>query len=213
MVAPGETLYSIALRYDLDHKKLSQVNNLGQSSQIRPGQVLNLDVASYVPPPAPKPSSKSTWQRVKEVVPSVSKDRTKAKAPPAPAPASAGSLVWHWPVKGKVLESFNPEAGLNKGIDIQGKLGEPVNAAALGEVVYAGSGLRGYGKLLIVKHNEKYLSAYAHNRVLHVAEGDKVKAGQKIAEVGYSGTDTAKLHFEIRRDGKPVNPLQYLPRQ
>jgi lipoprotein NlpD len=110
-----------------------------------------------------------------------------------------------------VVDGFNPSAGLNKGIDIQGKLGEPVVAAADGEVVYSGTGLRGYGKLLIVKHNEQYLSAYAHNRVLLVAEGDRVKAGQKIAEVGFSGTNTAKLHFEIRLDGKPVNPLQYLP--
>lgn len=220
IVAPGETLYSIAMRYDLDHKKLSQVNDLGRSNRIVSGQKLNLDMSSYRPPqPAPKPAPKAlpqpenTWQRVKSAVVSSSKDQTKPRREAVVPVASSGSLRWEWPIQGKVLERFNPDAGLNKGIDIDGKLGEPVNAAADGEVVYSGSGLRGYGKLLIVKHNEKYLSAYAHNRVLHVTEGDKVRAGQRIAEVGLSGTNTAKLHFEIRLDGKPVDPLKYLPQK
>lgn len=212
IVGPGETLYSIALRYDLDYKKLSQVNRLGSSNEIRPGQVLSLNLDSYQAPQTVAKPSPNTWQKVKEAVPDRSKNQTKKPVERVHEPSSLGSLKWQWPLNGKVLDRFNPSAGLNKGIDIRGELGEPVVAAADGEVVYSGSGLRGYGKLLIVKHNDKYLSAYAHNRVLHVAEGDLVKAGQKIAEVGFSGTNTAKLHFEIRLDGKPVDPLHYLPK-
>lgn len=211
-VGPGETLYSIALRYDLDYKKLAAVNKLDSSYRISPGQILSLDTSSYRPPtasvvPAKKPtSSTSITQAASSKIESVAKIVF-----PAPA-KQAGALKWQWPVKGEVLEAFQAGDGLNKGIDIRGKLGEPVLAAADGEVVYSGTGLRGYGQLVIVKHNEQFLSAYAHNRVLVVAEGDKVKAGQKIAEVGSSGTNTAKLHFEIRLDGQPVNPLAYLPR-
>jgi lipoprotein NlpD len=111
------------------------------------------------------------------------------------------------------LSSFQGNNGLNKGIDLGGKLGEPVLAAASGQVVYSGSGLRGYGKLLIIKHNETFLSAYAHNDRLLVKEGDLVKVGQRIADMGSSGTDRVKLHFEIRRDGTPVDPLKFLPRR
>ena len=111
------------------------------------------------------------------------------------------------------MSSFQGSNALNKGIDLGGKLGEPVLAAADGQVVYSGSGLRGYGKLLIVKHNETFLSAYAHNDRLLVKEGDFVKAGQRIADMGSSGTDRVKLHFEIRRDGTPVDPLKFLPRR
>lgn len=214
-VAPGETLYSIALRYDLDYKKLSQINRLDSSYRIAPGQILNLDTSTYKPPapraaasakpPVSKPSVRPSRPEAG------SKNQSTTKAPPTVITKSSSSIKWNWPVKGEVLERFQTNGGLNKGIDIRGKLGEPVLAAADGEVVYSGSGLRGYGKLVIVKHNEQFLSAYAHNRVLVVAEGDKVKAGQKIAEVGFSGTNTAKLHFEIRLDGKPVDPLGYLP--
>lgn len=102
---------------------------------------------------------------------------------------------------------------MNKGIDIGGELGDPIFAAAAGEVVYAGSGLLGYGNLIIINHNALYLSAYAHNRRILVMEGQSIKAGQKIAEMGRSGVEKPMLHFEIRRDGKPVDPLQYLPRR
>lgn len=215
-VSPGETLYSIALRYDLDYKKLSQINNLDNSYHIAPGQILNLDVSSYKPiskPPATvsKPAAKAA-ARVPVKTSSVAKNQSEPKTVRQPVIRSASSLAWNWPIKGEVLETFHSNGGLNKGIDIRGKLGEPVLAAADGEVVYSGSGLRGYGKLVIVKHNEQFLSAYAHNRVLVVTEGDKVKAGQKIAEVGFSGTNSPKLHFEIRLDGTPVDPLGYLPR-
>lgn len=212
VVSPGETLYSIALKYDLDYKKISQVNKLSRNHQIHPGQVLNLDVSSYKAPNPTPPKAQSTWKKPPAKVAGQPKNQTFSVPSEEIQVSSVGSVKWQWPIKGKVLEQFNANAGLNKGIDIRGKLGEPVNAAADGEVVYSGSGLRGYGKLLIVKHNEKYLSAYAHNRVLHVAEGDRVKAGQKIAEVGFSGTNSAKLHFEIRFDGKPVDPLKFLPK-
>lgn len=214
-VAPGETLYSIALRYDLDYKKFSEINGLGSSYRISPGQILSLDTSGYAASTkAPTKASRTVPARPPGKSPSaavVTKKQSAVKASPPVVARPSSKVAWSWPVKGEVLETFQGNGGLNKGIDIRGKLGEPVLAAADGEVVYSGSGLRGYGKLVIVKHNDQFLSAYAHNRVLVVAEGDKVKVGQKIAEVGFSGTNTAKLHFEIRLDGKPVDPLGYLP--
>jgi lipoprotein NlpD len=213
VVSVGDTVFSIALRYDLDYKKLSELNGLGIDYKIYPGQILSLNVDAVHTTPTAVVRTVTPPQKAQQATPPRSVNRTVSVASPAPAPHSLGSISWRWPINGKVLASFNPHVGLNKGIDIQGKLGEPVVSAADGEVVYSGSGLRGYGKLLIVKHNQKFLSAYAHNRVLHVSEGDLVKAGQKIAEVGLSGTNSARLHFEIRMDGKPVNPLHHLPRR
>jgi len=120
---------------------------------------------------------------------------------------------WSWPANGAVIGLFSSNNSLNKGIDIAGELGQPVFAASDGAVVYAGSGLRGYGELVIIKHNDTYVSAYGHNRRLLVREGQQVKAGQTIAEMGSTGTDRVKLHFEIRRQGKPVDPQQYLPKR
>ncbi|MEK9941448.1 MAG: peptidoglycan DD-metalloendopeptidase family protein, partial [Gammaproteobacteria bacterium] len=117
---------------------------------------------------------------------------------------------WIWPAKGELIARFDEERNSN-GIDIAGIDGTPVRAAAAGKVVYAGTGLRGYGLLLIIKHDETYLSAYAHNRAVTVEEGDSIDKGQIIAEMGQTGTDSVRLHFEIRRDGQPVNPLSYLP--
>jgi len=138
---------------------------------------------------------------------------------PVPAPAPAGKtdadiededkVEWGWPVRGKILAGFSEAS--NKGLDIAGKLGDPVIAAAPGRVVYSGSGLRGYGKLVIIKHNKTYLSAYAHNKDILVKEGQSVVKGQKIAEIGSTDTDAPKLHFEIRKLGKPVDPARYLP--
>ena len=134
--------------------------------------------------------------------------------PVAPAepevPGRDGDKVdWSWPSSGKVVAPFSESS--NKGLDIGGKIGDPVYASASGRVVYSGTGLRGYGKLIIIKHNQTYLSAYAHNSNLLVKEGQNVKKGQKIAEVGSTDSDRAKLHFEIRRLGKPVDPLKFLP--
>lgn len=129
---------------------------------------------------------------------------------PAPPVVDDEAIEWAWPAPGKVLTGFN-DAASAKGIDIGGNQGQPVLAAAPGKVVYSGSGLRGYGKLVIIKHNKTYLSAYAHNSQVLVKEGQEIARGQKIAEMGSSDTDRVKLHFEIRRLGKPVDPTKYLP--
>jgi len=147
------------------------------------------------------------------------KQRSEKKSSPA-SPASTkealpSKIRWRWPTNGIVVTNFSAGKGTNKGIDIKGKKGDSVRAAALGRVVYAGSGLRGYGKLVIVKHNDTYLSAYAHNDRLRVKEGQFVKAGQHIADIGSSGSqaDSVKLHFEIRRNGQPIDPLRLLPKR
>jgi lipoprotein NlpD len=139
---------------------------------------------------------------------------TPAAAPAAaPSTANAASaddeIAWIWPVNGELLAGFDELK--NKGLDIGGKAGTPVLASADGRVVYAGAGLRGYGNLIILKHNNTYLTAYAHNQALLVKEDQTVRKGQKIAEMGSSDTDRVKLHFEVRRQGKPVDPAKYLP--
>jgi lipoprotein NlpD len=139
-------------------------------------------------------------------------------APSKASPNNAGDVAsgdsdrldWIWPAKGRIVSGFSDTANL-KGIDIAGTAGEPVRASAAGRVVYAGNGLRGYGKLIIIKHNATYLSAYAHNREILVKEGQQVTRGQKIAEMGNTDADQVKLHFEIRRHGKPMDPTKYLP--
>lgn len=152
--------------------------------------------------PAPQPVQQQAQQQPKP-----------ADKPAEAAPAAVGddAIDWAWPAPGKPLAGFAEGAGGNKGIDIAGKSGEPVGAAADGKVVYVGSGLRGYGNLVIVRHNATYLSAYGHNSKILVKEGQAVTRGQKIAEIGNSDADQAKLHFEIRRQGKPIDPLKYLP--
>lgn len=153
--------------------------------------------------------------RVGEAAPAPTETRLEAKPEPAPVVAAAAvgpdDVPWIWPSAGKVVAPFSESA--NKGLDFAGKAGDPVIAAAEGKVVYAGSGLRGYGELVIIKHNATFLSAYAHNRKILVKEGQQVTRGQKIAEMGNSDADSVKLHFEIRKQGKPVDPAQYLPRR
>jgi lipoprotein NlpD len=124
------------------------------------------------------------------------------------------NIAWQWPVTGSVIRRFSVSgAVVNKGLDIAGRQGDPVLAAASGKVVYSGPGMIGYGNLIIIKHDDTVLSAYAHNSKLLVSEGETVKAGQRIAEIGSSGTTRHQLHFEIRRNGKPVDPLLYLPKR
>ncbi|MEJ2417892.1 MAG: peptidoglycan DD-metalloendopeptidase family protein [Exilibacterium sp.] len=205
IVSSGETLYSIAWRYDLDYKALARHNGISSNYIIYPGQRLALDLGQ---PKITLGRPKSVRRRANR-----SEIQTKKVASKMPYRHNIHALRWIWPVSGQILSGFSSAKGLNKGIDIVGELGEPVNSAASGRVVYAGKGLRGYGNLLIIKHSEKYLSAYAHNRKLLVKEGQKVQIGQKIAEIGSSGTDRNKLHFEIRLDGKPVDPLKYLPKR
>ena len=190
-VAKGETLFSISWRYGVDAKELARWNGISVPYTIYPGQKLRVNSTA----PHSKTSSKRTGSK------RASKPTKKVKTIPV------GD--WRWPVQGKLLSKFSAK---NNGIDIVAKEGSSVSAASAGKVVYAGSGLRGYGNLLIIKHNASFFSAYAHSRKLLVSEGATVKTGQKIAEVGSTGTNRAKLHFEIRKDGNPVDPLKYLPR-
>ncbi len=140
----------------------------------------------------------------------VAKPEAPRPAAPTTEPEDDDKIDWLWPAKGKVVSGFSETANL-KGIDIAGTAGDPVIASAAGKVVYVGTGLRGYGKLVIVKHNKTWFSAYAHNREILVKEGQQVTRGQKIAEMGNTDADQVKLHFEIRRLGKPVDPARYLP--
>ena len=187
IVERGDTLYSISWRYGLDAKKIASWNGISRPYTIYPGQRLRLGPGATTS----KSYTKKTKTKERKVV---------AAKPPGD---------WRWPVKGKVISKFNRQ---NNGIDIRAKEGTKIKAASAGKVVYSGSGLRGYGNLLIIKHNATYFSAYAHNRRLLVKEGAQVKTGENIAEVGSTGTDQPKLHFEIRKDGNPVDPLKYLPR-
>ena len=168
-------------------------NNIPRPYTIYPGQKLRVN--STAPISGAKSASRT----------SSSKPRAKSSKPVKSVPVGD----WRWPIKGKLLSKFS---GSNNGIDIIAKEGTVISAASAGKVVYAGSGLQRYGKLIILKHNETFLSAYAHNHRLHVKEGEVVKVGQKIADMGSTGTNKVMLHFEIRRNGKPVNPLRYLPR-
>ena len=209
-IRPGDTLYAIAWRYGVDYKKLALWNGISPPYVIYPGQKLR------VTPPAVIPLAKRPQRSTTSKPASAKTVRRAAVAKPKHVPTIATPqqhLRWRWPANGKLIRRFSTTGQGSKGIDIAGISGQTVKAASRGKVVYSGSGLIGYGQLIIIKHNETYLSAYAHNRKLLVNEGDRVKVGQAIAEMGATGTDRAKLHFEIRRYGKPVDPLKYLPRK
>ncbi|WP_413231513.1 peptidoglycan DD-metalloendopeptidase family protein [Microbulbifer aggregans] len=212
LVSKGETLYSIAWRYGKDFKELAAINGIRSPYQIYPGQRLNLTGQGVVATRSTvaKPSSKASRPVKKTVKVAAKPARKPVRKSSIPAKVRS-SIKWRWPVRGPLIARFQPNNPLRKGVDIGGEKGESVQAAADGTVIYAGSALRGYGKLLIIKHSEEFLSAYAHNHKLLVGEGTAVKAGQRIAELGSSGTDRNMLHFEIRKDGQPVDPLTYLP--
>ena len=233
VVQRGDTLYSIAFRYGWDWKALAANNGLREPFTIYPGQRLSLarpgSGRTAAAPARPAASSSAARPVTPAAVPSrpsvTSSPAPAARPTPAPAarPAPAPSTTpkpalpasvsgWQWPAQGPLIARFQSNASLNKGIDIAGQLGQPVKAAANGVVVYAGRGLLGYGDMIIIKHDETYLSAYAHNSRLLVKEGEQVKVGQTVAEMGSTGTDRVKLHFEIRRRGQPVDPLGYLPK-
>lgn len=221
IVQRGETLYQIAFRYGWDWKALAANNKLRQPFTIYPGQRISLEPRSasvaraVTPTPTTRPSSSAPVRTTPTPVPAPVKS-TAQKQPvtknPTPTPAPAALTGWQWPAQGPLIARFQSNASLNKGIDIAGQLGQPVFSAANGTVVYAGRGLIGYGDMIIIKHDDDFLSAYAHNSRLLVKEGEQVRVGQKIAEMGSSGTDRVKLHFEIRRRGQPVDPLGYLPK-
>lgn len=220
-VREGETLYSIGWRYGLDHRELARWNGLEPPYLIRPGQLLRLE-----PPPGGERRRQEASARPRAGFEPAGKPRPPARAAsplavPQSAPGSAPQaessprravLRWRWPAEGPVLRRFREGPVPGRGIQIGGRVGQPVRAAADGVVVYAGRGLPQYGALVIIKHDEHYLSAYGHNRALLVREGQRVKAGQRIASMGEQG-GRALLHFEIRYDGRPRDPLRLLPRR
>lgn len=222
-VRPGDTLYSISWRYGYDHREVAAWNKIKRPYDIYPGQKLVIITsnkktkAPYGKPHSPKGSAVEKAPPAKSkapVKPSVATAATHSKSEKTvnkPKQAANRKIVWQWPAKGKLITKFNPATG-DKGLDIEGKKGQTVKAAASGDVVYSGKGLIGYGNLIIIKHNETYLSAYGHNRRLLAREGQKVKKGEKIAEMGGTNKDGPILHFEIRKLGKPINPLWYLPK-
>lgn len=215
-VAPGDTLYSIAWRFGHDYRRLAAINHIKEPYSLEVGQTIYL-VGGHKPV-ATKQHAYSRPRSHKRVPVQVERKATRHVKPrntpreeAKRLPRYRGHRVyrWNWPAQGKVIKRFGR---LNRGIDIAGRKGEPVRATAAGQVVYRGSGLTGYGKLIIIKHNNEYLSAYAHNDVFLVKEGQRVKARQIIARMGRSGTQRVMLHFEIRRAGRPINPLKLLRR-
>ncbi|HEU5399277.1 MAG TPA: peptidoglycan DD-metalloendopeptidase family protein [Gammaproteobacteria bacterium] len=195
VVQKGDDVYSIAWRYGLDYHDVAAWNRLNRSYLIHPGDrlVLAAPAGSLRRAPAPAPGAASHAQAF------------------APPPAGNGS--WGWPAAGQVVRLFHADSPLAKGIDITASRGADVLAAAPGKVVYAGSGIIGYGKLIIIKNSESFLSAYADNDEILVREGDSVRLGDRIATMGLGRDGRPLLHFEIRYDGKPVDPLNYLPRR
>ncbi len=199
VVRRGETLYAIAWRYGLDYRALARSNGISKPYTIYVGQRLRL--AST----AKQSKNGASNQRVaKAPARAVYKEKPVSKPP---APVAPSRLSWQWPIEGEVTSKFSLSGKVNKGIDVRASEGNAVRAAADGSVVYAGGNLRGYGKLVIVKHDATFLSAYGNNETLTVKEGDTVTKGQ---EIGRLGGDQV-LHFEIRRDGRPEDPEQHLP--
>lgn len=231
-VRRGETLYQIAFRYGTDWQTVASYNRLTQPYTIYPGQQLRVGPAESSPARPPviaarpvinpqPPASPPVAGSANPVTPAAPMRTIPAPTPAQSAPAKPSGTInvpanvagWSWPADGPLMAKFQPGNSLSKGIDIAGTLGQPIRAAADGAVVYAGRGLIGYGDMIIVKHDDTFLSAYAHNSRLLVSEGDQVKRGQVIAEMGSSGTDRVKLHFEIRQRGRPVDPLRHLPKR
>ena len=225
-VKPGDTLIRIGMDTGQNLRDIVRWNNLENPNLIEVGQVLRI-----VPPASDNPLvvTRPIASGVAVTTTAAPPVRpASAASAPSPAPASSTApptapvvasnaqpapseddVAWIWPAQGKLIAGF--DEAKNKGYDIDGKAGDPIIAAGDGRVVYAGAGLRGYGNLIILKHNNTYLTAYAHNQTLFVKEDQTVKKGQKIAEMGNSDADRVKLHFEIRRQGKPVDPAKYLP--
>ena len=237
VVQKGDTLYSIAFNYGFDYHELAELNGIQNPSIISIGQEIKLFPGSATPV-ASKPAESLVKEQPK-VVKYAYSDAAMAQIDKVQEPGSAlavkpeskpeakpkteqkpdsktehtdgedDALEWSMPAQGKLIGEFSESAN-RKGIDIAGKRGQPIIASAPGKVVYSGSGLRGYGKLIIIKHNKTYLSAYAHNDQILVKEGQAIARGQKIAEMGNTDADQVKLHFEVRRFGKPVDPAKFL---
>ncbi len=237
-VQPGDTLYSIAFRNQVDYHDLANWNGIGSDYRIVPGRVLRLKPRSElqasrpVAPPVsrPKPvTERATPKAPPAATPGSSEEvavastpgpviaapatpSSTASAPAVPEAAANSGFEWFWPTTGTILKTYAPQQGF-KGLDFGGNLGQPVFAAAPGRVVYSGNALKGYGELIIIKHNDTYLSAYSYNQRRNVKEGDVVTAGQPIGELGLGPENKAFLHFEIRERGQPVDPMRFLPKR
>ncbi|MBI2994891.1 MAG: peptidoglycan DD-metalloendopeptidase family protein [Gammaproteobacteria bacterium] len=210
IVQQGDTLYSIAWRYGADYRDVARWNGIRDPFLIIPGQALRLSPPAERVVSAPRPSVEPKARTPATTPEREPEPESRVNVPVTPADPRSMIIRWRWPTKGRVIRSDTPTA--RNGIDISGHRGQSIAAAAAGSVVYSGSGLLGYGRLIIVKHSDTYLSAYAHNDTLLVKEGDRVSSGQTIATMGIGSDGTPVLHFEIRKDGKPVNPLGRLPR-
>jgi len=238
VVVPGDTLYSISWESGRDYREVAIWNKIRPPYTIKPGQEIRVvppdkeksgneyfpsapsksAASSTAKSTASQSAGKSTMSETKTTRPKPSGSTKSAKTKSSSGKTRTTSTSttftggsWSWPADGKIVNQYSETR--SKGLDIGGNRGSPVRAAASGRVVYQGSGLRGYGQLIIIKHNDDFLSAYAHNDRIHVKEGETVRRGQKIADMGSSGTDQVKLHFEIRRQGQPTDPLKYLPKR
>lgn len=214
VVQRDETLYRIARRYGLEWRALARHNAIGAPYIIYPGQRLRLrGTARSSPPPVPgrRDTPQSGGGATASTSDAGSGSTPRAEAPPTPkSPPADDPGGWVWPADGELLRGYS-NTGARRGIAIGGNRGDPVRATRAGEVVYAGGGLVGYGRLVIVKHDARFLSAYGHNDELLVSEGDRIEAGATIARLGSSGAEQTMLHFEIRVDGTPVDPTRFLP--
>jgi lipoprotein NlpD len=203
VVQPGETLYTIAWRYGVDYHSLATWNKLRNPDLIYAGQRLRVTA-----PAASARSAAAASAPAAAATPTPT--RTAARTAPRPSPPAQSAPGWQWPTRGPIVSEYGNSAAIASGIGIGGRAGQAISAAAAGRVVYAGSGLIGYGQLIIIKHNETYLSAYGHNSRLLVKQGQDVRGGEKIAEMGLGPRQQPRLHFEIRRNGVPVDPLLFL---
>lgn len=237
-VKPGDTLYAIAWYTGNDYRDLAKFNNLSTPYRIFPGQILRTRAPEVVKTSAPEsspPQKKQDIQTNRSTHPTTKAIDKRLVDPPKPQAYGKGEKVvkrqsvtaakkappkafpskvkaWVWPAKGRLVDTFSKAESGNKGIDIAAARGSDILAAADGKVVYSGSALRGYGNLVIIKHTDTFLSAYAYNDTILVKEREWVSAGQKIATMGDSGTNSVKLHFEVRYRGKSLDPLRYLPK-
>lgn len=210
LVQRGETLFSISKKYGLDWKSLARVNGIKEPFTIYPGLKLRLSASGGTQVASRTTQKPGASVVTKPLTSDTPKPSTTKPTQPLIKPKPS-NVKWRWPVAGPVVTRYVAGNPAKQGIDIAGRAGQPVTAAAAGTVVYSGNGLVGLGELIILKHNETWISAYGHSRKRLVKEGDTVSAGQVIAEMGDTGTDRVKLHFEVRKNGKPVDPILYLP--
>jgi len=218
-VRSGDTLYSIAFKYGLDYKIVANLNDIPIPYVIYPNQKIRLSKSVAKSPNISKKTVAINKKRVVSNKRTVSAEKTIVSPSKTPrkktrktAKSSGKPLKWVWPVDGKTLKGFSNKGVSSKGIDIKGSVNDEILSAADGVVVYAGNGLIGYGNLVIVKHNDEYLSAYAYNQKILVKEQQFVKAGEKLAIIGGKGSERSLLHFEVRKDGQPIDPLTVLPK-